>query len=142
MLGGLKAKQFIVHSGDDLRQKLQGNPSFIFSLIQKFNKADAEPIYPDHDLIVMSDEAHRTRNGVFADNLMHMLQTVNRIGFTGTPLLRDDNITAHTFGQYMSVYDFNRAVEDKATVPLYYENRGKKLQKPQVQHRSAIGRQV
>ena len=128
LLGGLKAKQFIAHSGDDLRQKLTGNPSFIFSLIQKFNKADAEPIYPDHDIIVMSDEAHRTQNGVFADNLMHMLPTANRIGFTGTPLLRDDNITARTFGQYVSVYDFKRAVEDKATVPLYYENRGEKLQ--------------
>lgn len=128
LLGGLKAKQFIAHSGDDLRQKLQGNPSFIFSLIQKFNKADAQPIYSDHDIIVMSDEAHRTQNGVFADNLMHMLPTANRIGFTGTPLLRDDNITARTFGQYVSVYDFKRAVEDKATVPLYYENRGEKLQ--------------
>lgn len=128
LLGRLKAKQFIAHSGDDLRQKLQGNPSFIFSLIQKFNKADAEPVYPDHDIIVMSDEAHRTQNGVFADNLMHMLPTANRIGFTGTPLLRDDNITARTFGQYVSVYDFKRAVEDKATVPLYYENRGEKLQ--------------
>lgn len=128
LLGGLKAKQFIAQSGDDLRQKLQGNPSFIFSLIQKFNKPDAQPIYPDHDIIVMSDEAHRTQNGVFADNLMHMLPTANRIGFTGTPLLRDDNITARTFGQYVSVYDFKRAVEDKATVPLYYENRGEKLQ--------------
>ena len=128
LLGGLRAKQFIAHSGDDLRQKLQGNPSFIFSLIQKFNKADAEPIYPAHEIIVMSDEAHRTQNVVFADNLMHMLPTANRIGFTGTPLLRDDNITARTFGQYVSVYDFKRAVEDKATVPLYYENRGEKLQ--------------
>ena len=128
LLGGLKAKQFIAQSGDDLRQKLMGNPSFIFSLIQKFNKADAEPIYTDHDIIVMSDEAHRTQNGVFAENLMHMLPKANRIGFTGTPLLRDDNITVRTFGQYVSVYDFKRAVEDKATVPLYYENRGKKLQ--------------
>ena len=77
-------------------------------LIQKFNKADADPIFPDHDLIVMSDEAHSTQNGVFADNL---LPTANRIGFTGTPLLRDDNITARTFGQYVSVYDFKRAVK-------------------------------
>ena len=128
LLGGLKAKQFMAQSGDDLRQKLLGNPSFIFSLIQKFNKADAEPIHPNHDIIVMSDEAHRTQNGVFADNLMHMLPTANRIGFTGTPLLRDDNITERTFGTYISIYDFKRAVEDKATVPLYYENRGEKLQ--------------
>lgn len=128
LLGGLKAIQFIAQSGDDLRKKLNGNPSFIFSLIQKFNKPDAEPIYPDHDIIVMSDEAHRTQNGIFADNLMHMLPTANRIGFTGTPLLSNDNITARTFGGYVSIYDFKRAVEDKATVPLYYENRGEKLQ--------------
>ena len=101
---------------------------FIFSLIQKFNDANAEPIYPDHDIIVMSDEAHRTQNGIFADNLMHMLPTAHRIGFTGTPLLSNDNITARTFGGYVSIYDFKRAVEDKATVPLYYENRGEKLQ--------------
>ena len=76
----------------------------------------------------MSDEAHRTQNGIFADNLMHMLPTAHRIGFTGTPLLSNDNITARTFGGYVSIYDFKRAVEDKATVPLYYENRGEKLQ--------------
>ena len=128
LLGNVKAKKFIASSGDDLKTKLKGNPSFIFSLIQKFNDPKAEPIYPDHDIIVMSDEAHRTQNGVFADNLMHILPTAHRIGFTGTPLLKDDNITARTFGGYVSIYDFKRAVEDKATVPLYYENRGEKLQ--------------
>jgi type I restriction enzyme R subunit len=78
--------------------------------------------------VVISDEAHRTQNGIFADNLMHLLPTANRIGFTGTPLLSNDNITARTFGGYVSIYDFKRAVEDKATVPLYYENRGERLQ--------------
>ena len=128
MLGKVKASKFIAQSGEDLITKLKGNPSFIFSLIQKFNRSDAEPIYPDHDIVVISDEAHRTQNGVFADNLMHMLPTANRIGFTGTPLLSNDNITARTFGGYVSIYDFKRAVEDKATVPLYYENRGERLQ--------------
>ncbi len=128
LLGNVKAKKFIATSGEDLKAKLRGNPSFIFSLIQKFNDPKAEPIYPDHDIIVMSDEAHRTQNGIFADNLMHMLPTANRIGFTGTPLLKNDNITARTFGGYVSIYDFKRAVEDKATVPLYYENRGERLQ--------------
>jgi type I restriction enzyme R subunit len=128
LLGNVKAKIFIASSGEDLKAKLKGNPSFIFSLIQKFNDANAEPIYPDHDIIVMSDEAHRTQNGIFADNLMHILPTAHRIGFTGTPLLSNDNITARTFGGYVSIYDFKRAVEDKATVPLYYENRGEKLQ--------------
>ena len=128
MLGNVKASKFIAQSGEDLITKLKGNPSFIFSLIQKFNKPDAEPIYPDHDIVVISDEAHRTQNGIFADNLMHLLPTANRIGFTGTPLLSNDNITARTFGGYISIYDFKRAVEDKATVPLYYENRGERLQ--------------
>ena len=128
LLGHVKANKFIAASGEDLITKLKGNPSFIFTLIQKFNNAKAEPIYSDHDIIVMSDEAHRTQNGIFADNLMHLLPTAHRIGFTGTPLLSNDNITARAFGGYVSIYDFKRAVEDKATVPLYYENRGEKLQ--------------
>jgi type I restriction enzyme R subunit len=130
LLGKSKSKEFMAQSAEDLINKLKGNPSFVFSLIQKFNDtaAKAEPIYPDHDIIVMSDEAHRTQNGIFAENLMHLLPTASRIGFTGTPLLKNDNITARTFGGYVSIYDFKRAVEDKATVPLYYENRGERLQ--------------
>lgn len=127
LLGDVKASQFIATSGDDLIQKLKGNPSFIFTLIQKFNKPEAEPIFPDHDVIIMSDEAHRSQYGIFADNMMKLLPTAARIGFTGTPLLSDDNITARTFGGYISIYDFKRAVEDGATVPLYYENRGEKI---------------
>ena len=127
LLGKTKASQFIASSGDDLVQKLKGNPSFIFTLIQKFNKPNEEAIYPDHDIIIMSDEAHRSQYGVFADNMMKLLPTAARIGFTGTPLLSSDNITARTFGGYISVYDFKRAVEDGATVPLYYENRGEKI---------------
>lgn len=123
----IKASQFIATSGDDLMKKLQGNPSFIFTLIQKFNKPNEKPIYPDHDVIIMSDEAHRSQYGIFADNMMKLLPTAARIGFTGTPLLSSDNITARTFGGYVSVYDFKRAVEDGATVPLYYENRGEKI---------------
>ncbi len=127
LLGDVKASQFIATSGDDLIQKLKGNPSFIFTLIQKFNKPEAEPIFPAHDVIIMSDEAHRSQYGIFADNMMNLLPTAARIGFTGTPLLSDDNITARTFGGYISIYDFKRAVEDGATVPLYYENRGEKI---------------
>lgn len=123
----IKASQFIATSGGDLVKKLQGNPSFIFTLIQKFNRSNEKPIYPDHDIIIMSDEAHRSQYGIFADNMMKLLPTAARIGFTGTPLLSSDNITARTFGGYVSVYDFKRAVEDGATVPLYYENRGEKI---------------
>ena len=127
LLGKSKASQFIASSGDDLVIKLKGNPSFVFTLIQKFNKPNAAPIYPDHDIVIMSDEAHRSQYGVYADNMMKLLPTAARIGFTGTPLLSSDNITARTFGGYISVYDFKRAVEDGATVPLYYENRGEKI---------------
>ncbi len=127
LLGKTKASQFIATSGSDLIAKLKGNPSFIFTLIQKFNMPEAQPIYPDHDIIIISDEAHRSQYGIFADNMMKLLPTAVRIGFTGTPLLSSDNITARTFGGYISVYDFKRAVEDGATVPLYYENRGEKI---------------
>lgn len=128
LLGKTKASQFIASSGEDLVRKLEKNPSFVFTLIQKFNKSDVKPIYPDHDIIIMSDEAHRSQYGVYADNMMKLLPTAARIGFTGTPLLSSDNITARTFGGYISIYDFKRAVEDGATVPLYYENRGEKIE--------------
>ena len=87
----IKASKFMAASGDDLVKKLQGNPSFIFTLIQKFNQPDEEPIYPEHDIIIMSDEAHRSQYGIYADNMMKLLPTAARIGFTGTPLLSSDN---------------------------------------------------
>lgn len=127
MLGKTKASRFIATSGTDLVNKLQGNQSFIFTLIQKFNQPVVHPITPKHDLLIMSDEAHRSQYGIFADNMCQLLPTASRIGFTGTPLLTSDNITERTFGGYVSVYDFQRAVEDGATVPLYYENRGDKI---------------
>ena len=135
LLGKTKAAQFVATSGSDLVRKLQGNPSFIFTLIQKFNRPEEAPIYPDHDILILSDEAHRSQYGIYADNMMKLLPTASRIGFTGTPLLSNDNITERTFGGYLSVYDFKRAVEDGATVPLYYENRADKieqLEKPEI----------
>lgn len=122
-----KARQYIPSSGKQLHEMLRGNPSFIFTLIQKFNDDKVEPITPDHDIIILSDEAHRSQNGIFADNMCRLLPTASRIGFTGTPLFKYDNITERTFGSYVSVYDFKRAVDDGATVPLYYENRSDML---------------
>jgi type I restriction enzyme R subunit len=127
LLGKTEGKQFMATSGTDLVTKLQGNPSYVFTLIQKFNQPDEQPIYPDHDILIISDEAHRSQYGVFADNMDKLLPTASKIGFTGTPLLSANEITARTFGGYISVYDFKRAVEDKATVPLYYENRGDRM---------------
>ena len=127
LLGNVKASEYIASSGRDLVHKLTHNPSFIFTLIQKFNQPDELPIYPDHDIIIMSDEAHRSQYGVYAENMCKLLPTASRIGFTGTPLFASDNITERTFGSYISIYDFKRAVDDGATVPLYYENRGEKI---------------
>lgn len=127
LLGKVKATKCIATSGEDLYTKLQGNPSFIFTLIQKFNNPDKLPLFPDHDVIIMSDEAHRSQYGTCADIMCKWLPTANRIGFTGTPLFANDNITERTFGKYVSIYDFKRAVEDGATVPLYYENRGERI---------------
>lgn len=139
MLGSVKASQFIAQSGDDLIHKLKGNPGFIFTLIQKFNKTGQKPITPDHDIIIMSDEAHRSQYGVFAENMTALLPTASRIGFTGTPLFSSDAITERTFGGYVSIYDFKRAVDDGATVPLYYENRGERIETIRDQ---AIGQKI
>ncbi len=117
------AKQYMPSTGEKLYKMLEGNPSFIFTLIHKFNDNKHAPIIPDHDIIILSDEAHRSQNGIFADTMCRLLPTASRIGFTGTPLFKYDNITERTFGSYVSIYDFKRAVDDGATVPLYYENR-------------------
>jgi len=116
-------------SGDDLFNLLNEHKAFIFTLIQKFNK-DVDPDNPyskRDDIIVISDEAHRTQYGRLALNMRNALPRSSYIGFTGTPLFKDDEITRRVFGNYVSTYDFQRAVEDKATVPLYYDARGEKL---------------
>lgn len=122
-----EAKNFVASSGKNLIDRIKENPPYVFTLIHKFNKPNATPYTPDFDIILMSDEAHRTQNGIYAENMMRLLPTAHRIGFTGTPIFKDDNITTRTFGDYISVYDFKRAVDDHATVPLFYENRGEKL---------------
>lgn len=126
-----EAKNFVASSGANLIKRIKENPPYVFSLIHKFNDPKAEPYTPDHDIILMSDEAHRTQNGIYAENMMRLLPTAHRIGFTGTPIFKDDNITTRTFGDYISIYDFKRAVDDHATVPLFYENRGEKLKELQ-----------
>lgn len=122
-----KARQYMPSNGNQLIKMLRGNPSFIFTLIQKFNNDKVEPIISEHDIVILSDEAHRSQNGVFSDNMCRLLPNASRIGFTGTPLFKYDNITERTFGGYVSIYDFKRAVDDGATVPLYYENRSDML---------------
>lgn len=134
MLAGGKASQFMAKSGQDLLGKLRGNGAFIFSLIQKFNQKDTAPIHTDHDVVIISDEAHRSQYGDLARNMMRLLPNASRIGFTGTPLFIDGELTKETFGDYISIYDFRRAIEDGATVPLYYENRSGTLELQQNPH--------
>ena len=116
--------------GSHLNQLLTEHKSHIFSLIQKFNQEDIDPqkgYTQRDDIIVITDEAHRTQYGKLADNLRAALPNASYMGFTGTPLFKDDQITRRVFGEYVSTYDFQRAVEDKATLPLYYDARGDKL---------------
>ena len=116
-------------SGDDLEARLKENHRYVFSLIHKFNKdVDPKKPYSDRDdIIVISDEAHRTQAGRLAGNMRRALPNAAFIGFTGTPLFKQDEITRRIFGNYVSRYDFKRSEEDGATVKLVYENRGEKL---------------
>ena len=116
-------------SGDDLEKLLKENHRYVFSLIHKFNK-DVDPKQPyseRDDIIVISDEAHRTQAGRLARNMRLALPNAAFIGFTGTPLFKHDELTKRVFGDYVSRYDFKRSEEDGATVKLVYENRGEKL---------------
>ncbi|WP_035678237.1 type I restriction endonuclease subunit R [Bradyrhizobium liaoningense] len=116
-------------SGADLEKLLKENHRYVFSLIHKFNQ-DVDPKKPyseRDDIIVISDEAHRTQSGRLARNMRLALPNAAFIGFTGTPLFKQDEITKRIFGDYVSRYDFKRSEEDGATVKLIYENRGEKL---------------
>jgi type I restriction enzyme R subunit len=105
------------------------NRRYVFSLIHKFRKRVTQPWNQRSDVIVVSDEAHRTQYGRLALNMRMALSKAKFIGFTGTPLIDgpERSVTEQVFGPYVSVYDFQRAVADGATLPLYYENRGEKL---------------
>ncbi len=116
-------------SGRELQRLLSENHTYVFSLIHKFNQEvtpDA-PYSRRDDIIVVSDEAHRTQLGKLARNMRAALPNAAFIGFTGTPLFKQDQITKRIFGDYVSRYDFKRSEEDGATVKLVYENRGEKL---------------
>ena len=116
-------------SGDDLEKRLKENHRYLFSLIHKFNKnVDPKQPYSERDdIIVISDEAHRTQAGRLARNMRLALPNASFMGFTGTPIFKEDELTRRLFGDYVSRYDFKRSEEDGATVKLVYDNRGEKL---------------
>jgi type I restriction enzyme R subunit len=119
-------------SREHLKELLNGNERYVFSLIQKFSTAEREPmplLSDRSDIIVITDEAHRSQYDQLAANMRSALPNAAFIGFTGTPLITgEDSRTRQVFGNYVSIYDFAQSVRDGATVPLYYEARKPELQ--------------
>lgn len=114
----------------ELKTMLGKNKRFIFSLIHKF-KTDTGKEYPKvsdrNDIIVMVDEAHRTQYKDLAENMRRAVPKANFVAFTGTPLLGAKRLTNQWFGDYVSEYNFKDAVDDGATVPIYYSRRVPKV---------------
>ena len=114
-----------------LRQLLSEDHRYIFTLIQKFQTNDGEPhplLSDQSNIIVITDESHRTQYDTLALNMRKALPKAAFIAFTGTPLIAGEERTRQVFGEYVSVYDFKQSVDDGATVPLYYENRVPRMQ--------------
>lgn len=112
-------------SGVQLRELLSGNNRYVFTLIHKFQTA--EVLCDRRDVIVLTDEAHRSQYDTLALNMRAALPNAMFVAFTGTPLIAGEERTREVFGDYVSIYDFQQSVEDGATVPLFYENRTPEL---------------
>jgi type I restriction enzyme R subunit len=113
-------------SGAHLRELLRGNHRYVFTLVHKFQTA--EVLTDRSDVIVLTDEAHRSQYDTLALNMRAALPKAMFLAFTGTPLIAGEERTKEVFGDYVSIYDFQQSVEDGATVPLFYENRTPELQ--------------
>jgi type I restriction enzyme R subunit len=115
-----------------LRELLAGQERYIFTLIHKFSTERGElmPVLSERsDIIVITDEAHRSQYDQLAANMRRALPNAAFIGFTGTPLIAgQEELTRDVFGDYVSVYNFAQSIADGATVPLYYEARKPELQ--------------
>ncbi|MHB8160792.1 MAG: type I restriction endonuclease subunit R [Thermoleophilia bacterium] len=129
--GSVTENEIQASSGENLQQLLREDHRFIFTLIQKF-RTEKGATYPElsdrDDIIVITDEAHRSQYDTFALNMRNALPNAAFIGFTGTPLMVGEEKTREVFGDYVSVYNFKQSMDDGATVPLYYENRIPELQ--------------
>jgi type I restriction enzyme R subunit len=124
--GAVTEENVQASSSANLRQLLQEDHRYVFTLIHKFRteRGARHPVLSERsDIIVMTDEAHRTQYDVLAQNMRDALPNAAFIGFTGTPLMVGEEKTREVFGDYVSVYDFRQSMADGATVPLYYENR-------------------
>jgi len=142
----LKQTPVQANDRDELRQLLAERESggIIFTTVQKFALLDDENSHPvlndRHNIVVISDEAHRSQYGLkavlsadgqykfgYAKHMRDALPHASFIGFTGTPISQEDKDTRAVFGGYVSIYDIQDAVDDGATVPIYYESRLAKL---------------
>ncbi|MGC9395534.1 MAG: type I restriction endonuclease subunit R [Anaerolineae bacterium] len=130
-------KQVRAQNGEHLKQLLRGDQRYIFTLIQKFHTRSTGdscdrpyPVLSERDdIIVMTDEAHRSQYADLAMNMRRALPNAAFIGFTGTPLMAgEEELTREVFGDYVSIYNFKQSMDDGATVPLFYENRIPELQ--------------
>lgn len=126
---GVLHQESQAQSASDLKQLLSEDRRYVFTLIHKF-RADQGETYPElsqrNDVIVITDEAHRSQYASLALNMRTALPNAGFLAFTGTPLLDKEQgaeKTRQVFGDYVSVYNFSDAVDDGATLPLYYENR-------------------
>ncbi len=113
-------------SGAHLRELLRGNHRYVFTLVHKFQTP--ELLCERSDVIVLTDEAHRSQYDTLALNMRAALPKALFLAFTGTPLIAGEERTRELFGDYVSIYDFQQSIEDGATVPLFYENRTPELQ--------------
>jgi type I restriction enzyme R subunit len=113
-------------SGARLRELLRGNHRYVFTLVHKFQTPNT--LTDRSDVIVLTDEAHRSQYDTLALNMRAALPKAMFLAFTGTPLIAGEERTKEVFGDYVSIYDFQQSVEDGATVPLFYENRTPELE--------------
>ena len=120
-----ESKQSHAASGEELRELLRGNHRYVFTLVHKFQTP--EMLCDRPDVIVLTDEAHRSQYDTLALNMRAALPKAMFVAFTGTPLIAGEERTREVFGDYVSVYDFQQSVQDHATVPLFYENRTPEL---------------
>ncbi len=128
---GAAAEQCQAASASHLRQLLREDHRYVFTLIHKFRTEPGtlHPVLSERDdIIVLTDEAHRSQYDTLAMNMRTALPNAKFVAFTGTPLIAGEERTREVFGDYVSIYDFKQSVEDGATVPLFYENRTPELQ--------------
>jgi type I restriction enzyme R subunit len=121
-VGAVTEQEVHAESGKHLEQLLKEDHRNIFTIIHKFGDIDYV-VSNRADIIVITDESHRTQYDTLAMNMRTALPNAGFIAFTGTPLIVGEELTRKTFGDYVSVYNFKQSIDDNATVPLYYENR-------------------